>query len=237
MFRDLPSGPAAPSGTPGDVLAALLRMLADVTRRKADTLDPGQPFTALGLDSLLGVEFVATVNAYFGTDIKAAAVLDHATPAHFARHVAGEVRSEPTAPPAAAPAAPPPAPALPVADVLREELARVLVCEPWDLDADTPFRVLGVDSLVGAEYMAVVNRVYGLRERAVVLHDHPTLAALAGHIGALVAPRLPDGAPVPSAVVADPAPGPTMSLDDLLDAVRDDRVSLDDAVALLPRLG
>ncbi|MFB8211073.1 acyl carrier protein [Streptomyces sp. NPDC048567] len=168
---------------PADVLATLTGLLADVTRRDACTLRPWQPFPEIGLDSLLGTEFVATVNARFGTAIKGAAVLDHPSLEAFAVHVAREAGCGPVPAPVAAPAAPP-CRLLPSADELRDELAQILACDPWDLDPCTPFSDLGVDARAGAEFMTAVNRLYGLRERAVVLHDHPDLTALAAHLAA-----------------------------------------------------
>lgn len=44
--------------------------------------------------------------------------------------------------------------------------------------------------------MAAVNRIYGLRERAAVLHDHPSLTALAAHI-ALLLPGEPQAPAAP----------------------------------------
>ncbi|MFJ7630910.1 acyl carrier protein [Streptomyces sp. NPDC097595] len=168
---------------PTELLATLLGLLADVIRRDACTLHPWQPFPEIGLDSLLGTEFVATVNARFGTAIKGAAVLDHPCLEAFALHVAREARCVAGPAPLVAPALPPCRP-LPSADELREELAQVLACDPWDLDPCTPFSDLGVDARAGAEFMTAVNRLYGLRERSVVLHDHPDLTALAAHLAA-----------------------------------------------------
>lgn len=196
MSQDRALGPTAPPDAPAGVMAALLRMLADVTRRAPATLDPGQPFPEIGLGSLLGVEFVATVNARFNTGIKAAAVLDHPCLTAFARHLAHETCTPPPAPAATAPLAPS-SRVLPFADVLREELARALACDPWDLDPRASFSDLGADCLVGAEFMTGVNRLYGLRERTAVLHDHPDLTALAAHLATLLPGRPPPAAPPP----------------------------------------
>lgn len=138
--------------------------------------------------------------------------------------------------PPAAPHAPAPA-AGAVLDVLREELARILCCDPWDIDTTAAFTLLGVDSILGAEFVATVNRIYGLRERAVTLYDHPSLAAMAAHI-AVAAPAhaasAASAAASAQAPVSGPARGP-VDLNALLDAVRDDRISVDAALNLLPR--
>lgn len=120
-------------------------------------------------------------------------------------------------------------------DVLREELARILCCDPWDIDTTAAFNVLGVDSILGAEFVATVNHIYALRERAVTLYDHPNLAALAAHVTSVAPAGATAAAAGPAALTgAVPALG-VMGLDALLDAVRDDRISVDQALGLLPR--
>ncbi|MER7000168.1 acyl carrier protein [Streptomyces sp. NPDC000410] len=223
---------AEPAAHDDGVLARIVRILADVLSLTPERIDPEQTFRTCGVDSMLSVEYVATVNAYYGTAIKPATLIDHPTPLDFARYVAREtgaapVRATPPAstapmPPAPSPASPVSVPAPPVLDVLREEIARILCCDPWDIDTTVPFSALGVDTEQGAEFVSVINLVYGLSERTAVLYDHPDLTALASHITA----RLPVG--------HGPAAGP-MPLEELLDAVRDGRVTVDRALSLLPR--
>ncbi|MFJ3203715.1 phosphopantetheine-binding protein [Streptomyces sp. NPDC086989] len=174
--------------------------------------------------------------------------------------------------PAAAPArqSPAAAAATGIAEVLREQLAGILCCDPWDINTTAAFNVLGVDSMVGAEFIAVVNRTFGLQERSVLLYEHPNLAAMAAYIatrtGAAAqavqaaraaqtghsvpeigaAPRTPEPAFRPVAVAVAPAvapapravrPLPAGDLDVLLDAIRDDRLTVDEALVLLGRRG
>ncbi|MFJ2899923.1 phosphopantetheine-binding protein [Streptomyces sp. NPDC087218] len=259
-------------------------VLADVLRLKPEKIDPQQTFRSLGLDSLLTVEFVATVNARYGTAVRAAALLDHPTPLAFTRHVAGELgtggSATGTVPPSGArgPAAAQdrgPAPAMPgtaapmpvvpvpetgsgpvqpsggppatasstpgareILDHLREELARILCCDPWDIDPTAAFNLLGVDSIIGAQFMAVINGTYGMEERPVALYEHPSIAAMAAHI-ALATTGTATAAPTTGAMPA-PVAEPVAEAEDpglraLLDAVRDDRLSVDEALTLLPR--
>ncbi|MFF3847829.1 phosphopantetheine-binding protein [Streptomyces sp. NPDC002328] len=230
-----PAGPAAPSA---GLLTDLVDTLAAVLRLRPDAIDPEQTFRSLGLDSLPTVEFVAAVNARHTTAIKADALFDHPTPLAFARHVARERGTPGEAPPAPTTPAPAPAPAPAAArppgraagavlDVLCEELARIVCCDPWDIDTTAAFHLLGVDSILGAQFVATVNRLYGLRERPATLYDHANLTAMAAHIAAT--------APAPAhSHVQVPASG-AAGLGDLLDAVRDGRISVDEALGLLPR--
>ncbi|QNP67862.1 acyl carrier protein [Streptomyces genisteinicus] len=234
MSSDLqPSAPAAPSAPPADPLTDVVDVLAGILLLEPEKINVRQSFRFLGLGSLQAVEFVAGVNERCGTNVKAPALFDHATPAAFARHIAGELhperRNAPLPGPAEAAGAPVPAASVPppagrragseVLPVLREELARLVLRDPWELDPNVPFARMGLDSLLATEFVATVNHIYGTGERTSVLGTHPTLATLAAHIAALT---------------AEPA---HMDAGLLLDAVRDKRLTIDQALALLPRRG
>ncbi|MFF0217206.1 phosphopantetheine-binding protein [Streptomyces vinaceus] len=229
----------------------------------------------------------------FAREVARAATSAAAAPVPVAAAVAAGYEAPVAAAPAVAASAPAPAPApapalrqspaaaaaTRIAEVLREQLAGILCCDPWEINTTAAFNVLGVDSMVGAEFIAVVNRSFGLRERSVLLYEHPNLAAMAAYIatrtGAAAqavqearvaqaaqltqvaraaqdfapAPRAPEptfrpaAAPaVPAVPVAtDPAPAvrplPAGDLDVLLDAIRDDRLTVDEALVLLGRRG
>ncbi|MFE5143512.1 phosphopantetheine-binding protein [Streptomyces fagopyri] len=280
--------PHTASPTPAaDVLAELTAVLAGMMRVEPQTLGTQDSFRLLGLDSMLSAEFVAALNARYGTRIAATALYEHPTPAALARHVAAELAAPTPLPgPAArhgdgqpAPASTPtPAPVpvrgaglWPVAgpgtvtDTLRTQLAGILHCGVGDIDVSAPFAALGLDSILAAEFLAGINRTYGLSEQTDLLYDHPDLAAMAAHVTAQVtdtrttgpAPASAAGpapastpTPVPVAVAesvpaasggrADAAPRSAhpprsveIDLNALLDAVRDEVLSIDEAAALL----
>ncbi|MEU9147926.1 phosphopantetheine-binding protein [Streptomyces sp. NPDC048349] len=134
---------------------------------------------------------------------------------------------------------PPPAPApgaQQIAEVLREQLAAILCCDAWDIDTTAPFNVLGVDSVVGAEFIATVNRTFGMKERSVLLYEHPNLAAMAAYIAVRTGASGHEAAPARAPELAF-RPEARGDLDVLLDAVREDRLSVDEALVLLARRG
>lgn len=239
---------------PADVLTDLVGVLGEVLRIQPEKIDPEQSFKSLELDSMLVVEFVAVVNSRYGLRVRASDLYDHPTPASFAREVERAMSSADARPATAAAATtapgadladpvraservPDPAPAAQqVVEVLREQLAAILCCDARDIDAGAPFNALGMDSMVGAEFIAAVNRSFGMRERSVLLYEHPNLTAMADYIaartGASAYGALPARAPEPASPPAAPD-----DLDVLLDAVRDDRISVDEALVLLARRG
>ncbi|MFF3787288.1 phosphopantetheine-binding protein [Streptomyces sp. NPDC001933] len=250
---------------PADVLTDLIGVLGDVLRVKPEKIDPDQTFPSLGLDSLLIVEFVAVINGRYGLQVRATDLYDYPTPASFAQEVG---RARAAASSGAAPArsvgpAGSAGPAVPadavapaaftgsagsaapegatrIAEVLREQLAAILCCDAWEISTTAAFNVLGMDSIVAAEFIAAVNRTFGLRERSVLLYEHPNLAAVAAYIATRTGAFVPDAEPVRTAApVSASAARPALrgDVDVLLDAIRDDRLTVDEAVVLLARRG
>jgi acyl carrier protein len=277
-MTSVPQPPAVSPTPAADVLAELTAVLAGMMRIEPRTLDAQEPFRLLGLDSMLSVEFVAALNARYGTRIAATALYEHPTPQALARHVAAELGTPRPATPTPTPTDTDTATATEadvatatatavdtdVAEVaveavtgtLREQLAGILHCGPGDIDVSAPFAALGLDSILAAEFLAGINRTYGLSEQADLLYDQPDLGAMAAYVSARAAHRthrthrtpasgrrgaafaVPAGQPGPSPAGPVPggapvAPAAGVDLDALLDAVRDEVLSIDEAAALL----
>lgn len=259
-MTSVPQPPAVSPTPAADVLAELTAVLAGMMRIEPQTLDAQEPFRLLGLDSMLSVEFVAALNARYGTRIAATALYEHPTPQALARHVAAELgtpRPATDTTPAAAAAAEVAADAdvdvEAVTGTLRGQLAGILHCGPGEIDVSAPFAALGLDSILAAEFLAGINRTYGLSEQADLLYDQPDLKAMAAYVSARAAHsahRMPaSGRPGAASAVpagqagpspAHPSPGVAqglpaagVDLNALLDAVRDEVLSIDEAAALL----
>ncbi|MFE0510659.1 phosphopantetheine-binding protein [Streptomyces sp. NPDC058964] len=242
-----PPGHPAAQMPAADVLAELTALLAGFVAVEAQTVDADESFAVLGLDSLLSIEFMGVLNARFGTAVPPDALYECPTPKAMAERVAAELGGA-----ASVPAAPvsEPGPAGDhdgdVLERLRGLLARLLGCAPDDIEADAPFVLLGLDSILSAQFVEGVNRIWGLREPTAMLYDHPDLAAVAAYVAANSRAGAA-GSPDPAASVASvasPAPvvaaapalasgGAAVDLEALLDAVRDDLLSVDEAAALL----
>lgn len=269
----------------------LIASLADALYMPADEIDPDRSFQELGLDSVVGVEWIRVLNSRFGIELAATRVYDYPTVRSLAAHIAAALGGEPPpggqgvpaaaavetaaplSPPApaaaavltAAPAAPrqrvalaplpespavtvaaavisaPPVPAhthsaaTPVARAaataasavaaanvpalslaaieaaLIGSLAEALYMGRDDIDPERPFTDLGLDSVVGVEWIRSLNPRLGIELAAARLYDFPSIATLARHVLELMpaAPAAPVAAvPAAAASAAKPAAAP-----------------------------
>ncbi|WUT01484.1 acyl carrier protein (plasmid) [Streptomyces sp. NBC_00708] len=222
----LPQTPVA------DVLAEVTAILAGFSHVEAHAVDPGQTFAALGMDSLLNAQFLAMVNARYGTAVPADALYRYPTPQALAAHVAGLLGTEgtttvvPEEPRPAVQVAPPGTGA--VADALRRQLAAILGCAPDAIDATAPFTVLGLDSILAAQFVEGINRTWGLKEQSALFYTYQDLGSLTGYVER--AATATAGGPAPAAFTA---PRSTAEIEALLDAVRDGLIGVDQAAGLL----
>jgi acyl transferase domain-containing protein/enoyl-CoA hydratase/carnithine racemase/aryl carrier-like protein/SAM-dependent methyltransferase len=127
------------------------------------------------------------------------------SPAALAAPVPAAVAAPPVA--AAAPAVSAPAiDADGIAEVLRSMLANELQMRAEDVDEDTQFVDLGLDSITGVTWIRKVNAEYGTKIEATKVYSHPTLRQFRHFVVALVTAKR--GAPLAVSAPATPAPAP-----------------------------
>ncbi|MFF2652404.1 phosphopantetheine-binding protein, partial [Streptomyces sp. NPDC058045] len=196
----------------GEVLERLQVSLAAELFVEVEEVDPDRSFTELGLDSVVGVEWVRVVNEDFGTSIGATRIYQYPNLREFTGYVAeqaaaaaGTTPAPHTAPPAAhQPASPatqqlvpeqrtdePVAVSVPAAadsgevlDRLQVSLAAELFVEPEEVDPDRSFTELGLDSVVGVEWIRVVNEDFGTSIGATRIYQYPNLREFAAFVTA-----------------------------------------------------
>ncbi|SUX55285.1 Polyketide synthase PksL [Chromobacterium vaccinii] len=181
-FAGEPPQEVRPAGSPAvgaaDIVDAMRGLLAQELLLRETEIDDDAPFIELGLDSITGVTWIRKINARFGTDIEATRVYSHPTLASLAGHLAELLAGRESSGAAAA---------TPVrsggsgdvAATLRELLARELHLGPDEIDDETPFIELGLDSITGVTWVRRINERYGVDIEATRVYSHPTLAEMA----------------------------------------------------------
>ncbi len=69
-----------------------------------------------------------------------------------------------------------------ITDQLLASLAAALYLEHDELDIDKPFMELGLDSILGMEFIDEINQKLGISIKTAKLYDFPTIKSLANHI-------------------------------------------------------
>ncbi len=230
-----------------DIRATLRGMLGHALHLAEDEVDDDAQFVDLGLDSISGVTWIRRINAHYGTSIEATRVYRYPTLAQFSAHVATLLTPAdmppPTSPvPQPAPVAnatiAAPAPVVPVAAtgtvadpgevqaILRASLASALHLGEHEIDPDTQFVDLGLDSISGVTWVRRINQHYGTSIEATRVYRYPTLARLSRHVWETiggVAAALPPSPPPSPAV---PAPQPQAIVPRVVDGPALDRFAV-----------
>ncbi len=222
-----PNSPSEPVGVfvqtkppPGHISAETLQeeltaSLADALYMERSEIDIDKKFIDLGLDSIIGVEWVKVLNKQYGTGIPATKVYDYPSIREFAGFLEAEISQqrepgfsnswEPEPLAVKSPAAAieltaitrPNSPSEPVgvfvqtkplpghisAESLQEELtaslAEALYMERSEIDIDRKFIDLGLDSIIGVEWVKVLNKQYGTSIAATKVYDYPSIREFA----------------------------------------------------------
>jgi 3-oxoacyl-(acyl-carrier-protein) synthase/acyl carrier protein len=79
---------------------------------------------------------------------------------------------------------------------LRAGLAAALFLSEGEVDVDRNFVELGLDSIIGVEWVRSINREYGTSLTATRLYDYPSVGELAAFLAPVVS--VPEAAPIPA---------------------------------------
>ncbi|WP_043219901.1 type I polyketide synthase, partial [Burkholderia gladioli] len=214
---------AREAATQASLLAELRGSLAGALFVGIEELDIRRPFAELGLDSIVGVEWIREVKQRYGVAIRSTDVYEYPSLAEFAgllerllresarQPAAGQLAGAvPELPAAAAVEAMPdtaraPRDAARLERIVRElarSLADALFVELAEIDAERPFVQIGMDSIVGVEWIKGINQRYGVALKAMDVYDHPNVTSIAR----LVEAQLDADSPTRDATAAVAAP-------------------------------
>jgi len=155
-------------------------------------LDPCKDFVSLGLDSVLGVEWVQLINQQYATNVPVTALYDFPTLTQLTEFLLQEILQEMGNKTAVNPEQNPSpsepaliqetAPKITVAKLvfeLGQSLEQHLMLDEGELDTGKDFISLGLDSVLGVEWIQQINQRYHTNVPVTALYDYPSLEAMA----------------------------------------------------------
>ncbi|NEO96168.1 MAG: hypothetical protein F6K56_40900, partial [Moorea sp. SIO3G5] len=154
-------------------------------------------FVDLGLDSIVGVEWITNINKTYNLNIKATKLYDYPTLSDLAKYIAHTLSTQgrnidvERSPYSSSEASisnqsqlitDPQSNFSQVKEILKQQLADALYADISEIEEDKKFVDLGLDSIVGVEWITNINKTYNLNIKATKLYDYPTLLDLAKYI-------------------------------------------------------
>ncbi len=196
--------------------------LGDSLYMKPSEIDIDKTFVDLGLDSIIGVEWIKEINKKYGLEISATKVYDYTTIRALASFVEKEIEKlpaysknvfseklSPTLNSTNGTMTNHSVPAInlstlltnqfedstlingsleeidtvyskdQIQEYLRKSLGDSLYLKPSEIDIDKTFVDLGLDSIIGVEWIKEINKKYGLEISATKVYDYTTIKKLA----------------------------------------------------------
>ncbi|WP_313914577.1 beta-ketoacyl synthase N-terminal-like domain-containing protein, partial [Tahibacter sp.] len=100
---------------------------------------------------------------------------------------------------------------------LMRTLADALYMDVSDVEPQKPFAEMGLDSIIGVEWVRMINRRYDLSMPAARIYDHPNVQQLAQYLTQLMAQRPHEAIPthMPTPVEESVAPVPMLEASDV----------------------
>ncbi|WP_054861686.1 phosphopantetheine-binding protein [Gracilibacillus sp. JCM 18860] len=147
----------------------LIDSLVQTLFMEETTVDINRNFYDMGLDSILGVEWMRLINKTLNLSLDATTLYDYPTIHELTQYI--QSIHEGDQQPSTANGT--------LITELAESLAEIMYLDPSDIDEDVQFSDLGLDSILGVEWIRVLNKRYGVTMEATTLYDYPTLREFA----------------------------------------------------------
>ncbi|MBA3720783.1 MAG: SDR family NAD(P)-dependent oxidoreductase [Parachlamydiaceae bacterium] len=189
-----------------DMLLELAESLSRVLDIEMEELHTNEKFVDLGLDSIIGVEWIRAINKRYGTNISATKVYDYPTLDEFQNFLKVEItkkkggetviletlvrddkvihvsslkdRANLSSPIAVSRIIEPQVNGKQSDEILNElvlSLSNALDMNSNDVDINENFLNLGLDSIIGVEWIRSINKKYSVSIPVTKIYDYPTL--------------------------------------------------------------
>ncbi|MCL6590821.1 MAG: SDR family NAD(P)-dependent oxidoreductase [Firmicutes bacterium] len=242
----------------------LARSLAEVLSMKPGDIDPDAKLIDVGLDSIIGVEWIQQINNQYGTSISTNKIYDFPSIRQFSVFLAQELGkqgkrsnqmssiSNQLAPQInlqqSGPVEPEYIRVIPEPKLFKPEsnedqqlnssslkeeliasLAEVLTMQPSEIEEDAKFIDLGLDSIIGVEWVKALNLRFGTSIATSKVYDYPTIQDFTGYL-------IHELKKVGGLDQTIPNPRPSLSLQQLLQQVHQGVMDIEQADQILNQI-
>jgi polyketide synthase PksN len=183
----------------------LIKSFASVLCVKENEVDVHKTFTDHGLDSILGVEWMRLINKRFGTSLSATRVYDYPSISSLADYLClklsddnseeskngvtpnedmNSLKSKGSSIPSTEKLEDESAvfTSSAIEDELIKSFASVLCVKEDEVDVNKTFTDHGLDSILGVEWIRLINKRFGTSLSATRVYDYPSISSLAGYL-------------------------------------------------------
>ncbi|MDU0813589.1 acyl carrier protein, partial [Bacillus siamensis] len=214
-----------------ETLITILKEVLDL-----DNVDRKMPFIEMGMDSIVGVEWIQAVNERYQTSLTVNSIYEypniHKFAEIFAQEDISDAKNDPKIDSAPAVEPTPKQDDPPVTNTigaiqsfLVASLAESLSMDQKDIELDGQLVELGLDSIIGVEWIQTINERYRVELTANTIYEYPYLREFAAFIHGQLAGQMEDK-------TADSAP---LQLQKLIQSVQAGEIDIEQADQLLQR--
>jgi acyl transferase domain-containing protein/acyl carrier protein/SAM-dependent methyltransferase len=189
--------------------------LAESLKLDAATIRNDEPFADYGVDSIIGVNLVTTINERLQIELETVKLFEYTTVRQLAEHIRSEYQDQLPAVPAPVEFRPPVEPVRSpesrermgadyVRGIITGALAEALRLDVATVGGDEPFADYGVDSIIGVNLVTTISEMLQIELETTKLFEYTTVNQLAEYIQSewrdQIATQLPAAASVRAAV-------------------------------------
>lgn len=174
----------------GELVKELVESLANELYIEPEEVDMELSFMEMGLDSIIGVEWIRSINKKYGCTISTTKIYQYPNILEFAKYMEGELGLDTEAlEEQDIPVVQKMENTLPqdtnenelIAELI-ESLANELYLEPEEIDVEAGFTEMGLDSIIGVEWVRSINKKYGCAVSTTKIYQYPNILEFAKYL-------------------------------------------------------
>ncbi|QOS80422.1 SDR family NAD(P)-dependent oxidoreductase [Paenibacillus sp. JNUCC31] len=234
--------------TAEQLIAELAQTLADALFMSLHEIDYDRSFIEMGMDSIIGVEWIQAINKRYGLSISATRVYDYPTLREFSIYLAGELPNRAQDPGDVIENVPnittnkqESVTAMSMTsgslmEELKDLLAETLFMNRADVELEKSFIEMGMDSITGVEWVQLINKRYGTNVTATKIYDYPTITEFSNYLMTELSKSNDHSGTMSSSNNNSESSHNPLTLEMVLEKVRQKAIPIDQAEQLLSSL-